>query len=116
VFLYSGHSRVGGLDLEYMGDQIGSPIKMNDSQYQIYGFFGCSSYSYYNLSYFSAKPSKNMEILTNGVTGSFGSMADFVVKTMGPVLSWSARGTKISWQQIVNSYSTGFLTGVNGDR
>lgn len=116
VFLYSGHSRVGGLDLEYMGDQIGSPIKMNDRQYQIYGFFGCSSYSYYNLSYFAAKPSKNMEILTNGVTGSFGSMTDFIVKTMGPVLNWSARGTKTSWQQIINSYSTGFLTGVNGDQ
>ena len=38
VFLYSGHSRVGGLDLTYMGDQIGSPIKVNTGQYQIYGF------------------------------------------------------------------------------
>jgi hypothetical protein len=122
VFLYSGHSRVGGLDLKYMGDQIGSPIKMNYNQYQIYGFFGCSSYSYYNLSYFTAKASntdpegtKNMDIITNGVTGSFGSMTDFTIKTMTPILNWSAHGTKMTWQQIMNSYSERFLTGVNGD-
>jgi hypothetical protein len=122
VFLYSGHSRVGGLDLKYMGDQIGSPIKMNYSQYQIFGFFGCSSYSYYNLSYFAAKVSngdpegtKNMDIITNGVTGSFYSMADFSIKTMTPIFNWSMRGTKTTWQQIINSYSERFLTGVNGD-
>ena len=55
VFLYSGHSRVGSLDLQYMSDQIGAPIKVNRGQYHIYGFFGCSSYSYYNLSYFAAE-------------------------------------------------------------
>lgn len=57
VLLYSGHSRVGGLALQYRTDQIGAPIKMNQGQYQIYGFFGCSSYGYYNLSYFAAKAS-----------------------------------------------------------
>jgi hypothetical protein len=122
VFLYAGHSRVGLLDLKYMGDQIDSPIKMNHNQYQLYGFFGCSSYSYYNLSYFAAKASntdpegtKNADIITNGVTGPFGSMADFTIKTMTPILNWSARGTKMTWQQIMNSYSERFLTGVNGD-
>lgn len=122
VFLYAGHSRVGLLDLTYMGEQIGAPIKMNHTQYQIYGFFGCSSYSYYNLSYFAAKASKadpegtkNANIITNGITGSFGSMTDFTIKTLTPIFSWSARGTKASWQQIMNSYSERFLTGVNGD-
>jgi hypothetical protein len=122
VFLYSGHSRVGLLDLTYMGQQIGTPIKMNHDQYQIYGFFGCSSYSYYNLSYFAAKASKadpegtkNTDIITNGITGSFGSMTDFTIKTLTPILNWSARGTKATWQQIMNSYSERFLTGVNGD-
>lgn len=122
VFLYSGHSRVGGLDLQYMADQIGSPIKMNQGQYQIYGFFGCSSYGYYNLSYFAAKASpldpdgtKNADIITNGVTGSFYAMADFTIKTVTPILNWSTRGSKITWQQIMNSYSKRFLTGVNGD-
>lgn len=122
VFLYSGHSRVGLLDLAYMGEQIGAPININDDQYQIYGFFGCSSYSYYNLSYFAAKASKadpkgmkNADIITNGVTGSFGSMTDFTVKTLAPIFNWSARGTRTTWQQIMNSYSERFLTGVNGD-
>ncbi len=122
VFLYAGHSRVGLLDLNYMGEQIGAPIRMNHDQYQIYGFFGCSSYSYYNLSYFAAKASKadpegtrNADIITNGITGSFGSMTDFTVKTLSPIFNWSARGTKASWQQIMNSYSERFLTGVNGD-
>ena len=122
VFLYSGHSRVGGLDLTYMGDQIGSPIKVDHSQYQIYGFFGCSSYSYYNLSYLAAKASnadpdgtKNTDIITNGVTGSFYAMADFTIKTVAPILNWSARGSKMTWQQIMSSYSKKYLTGVNGD-
>ena len=122
VFLYFGHSRVGGLDLQYMGDQIGSPIKVNHGQYQIYGFFGCSSYSYYNLSYFEAKASKddpdgtkNTDIITNGVTGSFYAMTDFTIKTLTPILNWSARGSKMTWQQIMNFYSKRYLTGVNGD-
>ncbi len=122
VFLYFGHSRVGGLDLQYMADQIGAPIRMNRERYQIYGFFGCSSYGYYNLSYFAAKAStvdpdgtKNTDIITNGVTGSFYAMADFGIKTVTPILNWSARGGRTSWQQIMNSYSKRFLTGVNGD-
>jgi hypothetical protein len=123
VFLYAGHSRVGLLDLTYMDEQIGTPIRMNKDQYQIYAFFGCSSYSYYNLSYFAAKATKadpegtkNASIITNGITGSFGSMVDFTTKTLSPILSWSARGTRTSWQQIMNSYSERFLTGVNGDQ
>jgi hypothetical protein len=122
VFLYSGHSRVGGLDLQYMSGQIGAPIKMNRDQYQIYGFFGCSSYSYYNLTYFEAKAStadpdgtRNADIITNGVTGSFYAMADFSIKTVAPILTWSAHGRQASWQQIMGSYSKKFLTGVNGD-
>lgn len=122
VFLYAGHSRVGLLDLTYMGEQIGAPIRMNKDQYQIYAFFGCSSYSYYNLSYFAAKASpadpegtRNANIITNGITGSFGSMTDFTTKTLKPIFEWSARGTRTSWQQIMNSYSERFLTGVNGD-
>jgi hypothetical protein len=123
VFLYAGHSRVGLLDLTYMGEQIGTPIKMNKDQYQIYAFFGCSSYSYYNLSYFAEKATKadpegtkNANIITNGITGSFGSMTDFTTKTLTPIFNWSARGTRASWQQIMNSYSERFLTGVNGDQ
>jgi len=122
VFLYAGHSRVGLLDLAYMGEQIGAPIKMNKEQYQIYAFFGCSSYSYYNLSYFAAKASaadpegtKNTNIITNGIISSFDSMPDFTIKTLTPIFNWSARGTRASWQQIMNSYSERFLTGVNGD-
>lgn len=122
VFLYAGHSRVGLLDLAYMGEQIGTPIRMNKDQYQIYAFFGCSSYSYYNLSYFAAKATsldpegtRNASIITNGITGSFGSMVDFTTKTLKPIFNWSARGTRASWQEIMNSYSERFLTGVNGD-
>ncbi len=43
-------------------------------------------------------------------------MTDFTVKTLRPIFDWSARGTRASWQQIVDSYSERFLTGVNGDR
>ena len=42
-------------------------------------------------------------------------MTDFTIKTVTPVLNWSARGSKMSWQQIMSSYSKKHLTGVNGD-
>ena len=58
---------------------------------------------------------KNADIITNGVTGSFASMTDFTVKTLTPVFNWLVGGTRASWQQIMNSYSERFLTGVNGD-
>ncbi len=122
VLIYAGHSRIGALDLKYMSDQIGAPIRMNPSQYQIYGFFGCSSYGYYNLSYFASRAStadpdgtRNTDIVTNGITGSFYAMADFNIKTVTPILDWSARGTRTTWQQIMGSYAKTFLTGVNGD-
>jgi len=37
------------------------------------------------------------------------------IKTVTPILNWSTRGSKLTWQQIMNSYSKRFLTGVNGD-
>lgn len=122
VMLYSGHSRVGGLNLSDIGHFIGQPIIPNPNQYQIYAFFGCSSYGYYNVSYFKAKAtpsdptgSNNLDLLTNGIAGSFYAMGDYNVKTLAPLLNWSARGSKASWQQIINSYKEAFLTGVNGD-
>lgn len=122
ILLYAGHSRVGGLDLNYMSYIIGQPIVMNPNQYQIFGFFGCSSYSYYNRSYFAARASGNdpsgtinTDIVTNGIAGSFYSMADFNIKTLTPILNWTTRGQKASWQQIIGSYPSSFLTGVNGD-
>jgi hypothetical protein len=42
-------------------------------------------------------------------------MTDFTIKTLKPIFHWSARGTKATWQQIMNSHSERFLTGVNGD-
>lgn len=122
IYLYSGHSRVGGLNLGDISHFIGQPIVPNKNQYQIYAFFGCSSYGYYNLSYFNAKASSadptgsyNLDLLTNGIAGSFYAMGDYNIKTLSPILNWSARGTKASWQQIINSYKEAFLTGVNGD-
>ena len=116
VFMYSGHSRIGGLDISAMEQVIGQPIRFNQNQYQIFAFFGCSSYGYYNKAYFEAKGgSHNMDIITNGVAGSFYAMDDFNIKTLSPILNWSSKGSKSSWQQIINSYEEVFLTGVNGD-
>ncbi len=122
LLLYSGHSRVGGLQLSDISHFIGQPIIPNKNQYQIYAFFGCSSYGYYNVSYFKAKSSSsdptgsyNLDILTNGIAGSFYAMGDYNIKTLIPILNWSQHGTKTSWQQIISSYKEAFLTGVNGD-
>lgn len=106
-----------------MGDPIGSPIRMNKDQYQIYALFGGSSDNHYSLSHFALKASpidpegtRNANIITTAIAGSFGSMTDFTTKTLKPILEWSARGTRACWQPIMNTCSERFLTGVNGDR
>lgn len=122
IYLYSGHSRLGDVTFDYVKQILNQPVRVNRDQYQIFGFFGCSSYSYYNLSYFAEKitpqdptGTMNADIITNGVAGSFYSMADFNIKTLEPILNWSKNGSKSSWQQIIQSYPEAYLTGVNGD-
>lgn len=122
VLLYSGHSRVGLLTLEYVSQILQRPISAARDRYQIFGFLGCSGYGHYTLSYLNAKRSSsdptgtlNADVITNGVFGNFDEMGSMNIKTISPLLQWSKTGAKASWQQIINSYNKSYLTGVNGD-
>ncbi len=122
VFVYAGHSRVGGLDLEYMGTPArrahqDDPRKVPDLrvlrlfelqllQPLLFRRQGLERRSRGNEERRHRHQRRDRVVRDHG---------GFNIKTIAPILNWSARGTRTTWQQIVNSYSERFLTGVNGD-
>ena len=77
IFIYNGHSGLGGtLPVSRFGTAK-NPLQL-PSKYQIFFFDGCSTFAYYNSSYFALKKSasdpqgtKNLEIITTGLEALF---------------------------------------------
>lgn len=105
IFVYSGHSGLGGhLAPGRFEDFIGRRIRMPRDKYQIIAFQGCSTYAYYNESYFNLKKSasdpkgsKNLDIITAGIGLSFDSGPGQDAMILDSLLS----GTRHSWQKII---------------
>ncbi|MFH1619156.1 MAG: hypothetical protein ABIG11_04560 [bacterium] len=123
IFLYDGHSGLGGnLNITYLSQIIGRPLTL-PKKYQIFFFRGCSTYAYYNSAYFELKRSdsdpngtKNLDIITTGIGASFIVGA----KTDVDFLTSIAFGQRPSWQTIIDTINTAegrlsALTHVNGD-
>jgi hypothetical protein len=114
ILVYDGHSGLGGnLDLESL-----PMINFDKKKYQIYFFNGCSSYPYFNGTFFEAKGgTKYLDVVTSG-------LPTFAI-TAGPnVMSFLdnfLEGKKLSYQKILrnledsNEDNGTYLTGVNGD-
>lgn len=123
VTIYNGHSGLGAsLFLTQLKQQYPYPFQLNKSQYQILAFNGCSSYGYYNIDFFRDKATssdpegtKNLEVITNGIAGSFGDLGDMTLSILNAVLDWSKSGEKTSYQKIIDRMGTSYLTSVNGD-
>lgn len=127
VMVYAGHSGLGeylNLDLITKSSQSGRPIKVvsNTQQYQIYFFNSCSSYPYYNAQYFKLKQTaqdprgtKNLDIITNGLSTLFSSLTPSTLSLMQAVEEYAVNGTKTSYQQIINKANSDNLIGVVGD-
>jgi hypothetical protein len=115
VVLYDGHSGLGGnLDLTQL-----PRFRFNPHKYQVFFFNGCSSYPYFNGSFFRRKGgSRNLEVITSGLP-TFSS-------TSGPntvaFLSRFLDGKPRSYQTILSEIEASngdwghFLIGVSGDQ
>jgi hypothetical protein len=105
IFVYSGHSGLGGhLAPGRFEDFIGRRIRMPQDKYQILAFQGCSTYAYYNESYFDLKRSasdpsgsKNLDIITAGIGLTFDSGPEQDAMILDSLLS----GSRHSWQKII---------------
>ncbi|MCK6600136.1 MAG: hypothetical protein L6Q37_17360, partial [Bdellovibrionaceae bacterium] len=128
IMLYAGHSGLGeylNLDLMINNSNINnSPLKMtaNQSRYQIYFFNSCSSYPYYNSQYFSLKKTaqdpkgtKNLDIITNGLSTLFIAIAPSSYALMQAVEIYATQNKKTSYQEIISKANSDNLIGINGD-
>ena len=122
AFVYNGHSGLGAaIFLQDLRQSTGFNFTVNKDRYQIFSYNGCSSYRYYNRDLFEEKKSpldpdgtRNLEIINNGIEGSFGDLAKLTLGVVEPILSWSKSGVWTSYQTMMDTIATGHLTGVNG--
>ena len=122
IMIYDGHSGLGDyLSLANLKKDRGMTPKSDASIYQIFFFNSCTSYAYYNDSYFRWKASaadptgtKQLDILTNGLSTGYtdGDTNMILVKA---VHAWATGGERASYAKITKLLSLGNLIGVNGD-
>jgi len=123
IMIYDGHSGLGGhLDILAIEAQETIALKLPKEKYQMYFFNSCSSYSYYNRSYFARKATdedprgtKNLDILTNGLATYFAVMHDTDLELIRAVESWAGGKASVSYQALAKKIDSGNLFGVNGD-
>jgi len=127
VMVYNGHSGLGGhLDLKAIADLQGFRVAPNPNRYQIYFFNSCTSYTYYNTTYFNRKrgrnarktdPSgtKNLDILANGLATAFEVMHETDMALLRVIDGYAARGTWTSYQRLARAIDSDNLFTVNGD-
>lgn len=123
VVIYGGHSGLGGnLDLNTIEYYRSFKIKIPKNRYQIYYFNSCSSYPYYNTLFFDRKSSrfdmngtKNLDILTNGLSVYFQNLKLTSFALVEAVLNWNFNGKKISYQSLAKMIEDDSLFGISGD-
>lgn len=114
VMIYDGHSGLGGhLDLEAIAEIEGFRITPNPNRYQIYFFNSCTSYTYYNTLYFTtkvrpksnvdSKGTKNLDIMTNGLSTLFEVMHDTNMRLIRAIDLYAARNTWTSYQRLATT-------------
>jgi hypothetical protein len=122
IMIYDGHSGLGDyLSLENLKKDRGMTPVSNPSIYQVFFFNSCTSYAYYNDSYlrWKASPSdpkgtKQLDILTNGLSTGYTS-SDTNMVLVKAVHAWAMKGQRTSYGAITELLSLGNLIGVNGD-
>ncbi|MEK6580420.1 MAG: hypothetical protein AABZ55_14435, partial [Bdellovibrionota bacterium] len=123
VFIYDGHSGLGGhLDLESIENAEGFKFAPNKKKYQIYFFDSCTSYTYYNTMYFDRKAtssdpkgSKNLDIMTNGLSTLFDVMSRSNLPVVKAIDAWMNHKGSVSYQDLAQEIDSRNLYGINGD-
>lgn len=123
VFVYSGHSGLGGhLNIPSIESLRRFRIKFDKSNYQIFFQNGCTSYAYYNDTYFARKFSerdvkgtKNLDIVTNGLETLFAVIDTSDFYLLDAVALWAEGKGALSYQRLSTLSDSKNLYGVNGD-
>jgi len=128
VMIYNGHSGLGShLDLKSIASLHGFRLSPDKNRYQIYFFNSCTSYTYYNTTYFNRKrkkgkakiedPSgtKNLDIMANGVSTAFDVMHDTDMAVIRVIDRFATRNVWTSYQKIARDIDSDNLFTVNGD-
>ncbi len=127
VMIYNGHSGLGGhLDLEAIAELQGFRISPNKNRYQIYFFNSCTSYTYYNATYFNRKRAKkkssvdpagtkNLDIMANGLSTAFEVMHATDMAVVEAIDKFASKNTWTSYQRIARQIDSDNLFTVNGD-
>lgn len=123
IVIYDGHSGLGGhLDLESIEDAEGFKIRPPRDRYQIYFFNSCTSYTYYNTTFFGLKAgagdpkgTRQLDILTNGLATLFSVMQDTNLALIKAVDRWTSKNGATSYQRLAQEIDSDNLFGVNGD-
>lgn len=128
VMIYSGHSGLGAhLDLEAIAKLNHFRITPAKDRYQIYFFNACTSYTYYNASYFQrkrdgfrsefidAKGTKNLDILANGISTAFEVLHETDMVLLQAIYNYAERGTWTSYKRLAKAIDSDNLFTVNGD-
>jgi hypothetical protein len=131
VVIYDGHSGLGGhlyLDgiEELRSEQSGKPFRFElpICKYQILYFNSCSSYSYYNASFFPQKKTasdpagtKSLDIVATGLETAFDGGARTNLELISTVRNWLKYGPSVakSYLELVKRLENDNLSGVNGD-
>lgn len=123
IMLYAGHSGLGEyLNLDLIQNHSQIKMQANKQRYQIYYFNSCSSYPYYNSQYFNLKKTntdpkgtKNLDIITNGLSTFFSAIAPSSFTLMQAIELYSTQGKKTTYQDIMNKANSDNLIGISGD-
>ncbi len=115
VVIYDGHA---GLGANLSLSKLPVKIQFDLNKYQIFYFNSCSSYPYYNLTYFKKKGGPaNLDIITSGLSTLSGSSIGNTLALILPMIN----GELKSYQEIIknielsNPPSFPALVAVNGD-
>eukprot|EP00051_Salpingoeca_urceolata_P016590 m.221691 g.221691 ORF g.221691 m.221691 type:complete len:519 (+) comp18723_c0_seq1:189-1745(+) len=93
LFIYDGHSGLGGhLDVRRMEEELGRPIVLDKTKYQIFFLNGCATFSYYNAAFTELKKDKDRNL-------SGKKYLDLVGTAVGAILN---NGAFRDWSLIVN--------------
>lgn len=93
LFIYDGHSRLGGLTAI---TKMKEKVKFTPNMFQTFYFAGCRSFAYYNARIFESKP-ENLNIITNTnppIGGNNFNVSTVLIKELTdfskPLPSWQA--------------------------
>jgi len=124
IFMYDGHSGLGGyLDIKSLNWALGRDLKLPNDKSQIFFMNGCSTYAYYNDSFFNLKKSAadpsgaiNLDIVTTAVGAAF----DIGAKQGVSFIMSLVDGSRPKWKLIIDRLyrvepTLSSLLQVNGD-